>query len=33
LLMPFLQVLLVFVLALIGYTDAWIGIRRRLKKA
>jgi len=25
--------LLVFVLALIGYTDAWIGIRRRLKKA
>ena len=33
LLMPFLQVLLVFVLALIGYTDAWIGFRRRLKKA
>ena len=33
LLMPFLQVLLVMVLALIGYTDAWIGIRRRLKKA
>jgi len=33
LLMPFLQVLLVFVLAMIGYTDAWIGIRRRLKKA
>jgi hypothetical protein len=33
LLMPFLQVLLVIVLAMIGYTDAWIGIRRRLKKA
>ena len=33
LLIPFLQVLLVFVLAMIGYTDAWIGIRRRLKKA
>ena len=33
LLMPFLQVLLVLVLALIGYTDAWIGFRRRLKKA
>ena len=33
LLMPFLQVLLVFALAMIGYTDAWIGIRRRLKKA
>jgi len=33
LLMPFLQVLLVFVLAMIGYTDAWIGIRRRFKKA
>ena len=33
LLMPFLQVLLVFVLALIGYTDAWIEFRRRLKKA
>jgi hypothetical protein len=32
LLMPFLQVLLVIVLAMIGYTDAWIGIRRRLKK-
>jgi len=32
LLMPFLQVLLVFVLALIGYTDAWIGFRR-FKKA
>jgi len=33
LLMPFLQVLLVIVLAMIGYTDAWIEIRRRLKKA
>jgi len=33
LLMPFLQVLLVIVLALIGYTDAWIGFRRRFKKA
>ena len=32
LLMPFLQVLLVFVLALIRYTDAWIGFRR-FKKA
>jgi hypothetical protein len=30
--MPFLQVLLVMVLALIGYTDAWFGFRRRLKK-
>ena len=33
LLMPFLQVLLVIVLALIGYTDAWFGFRRRFKKA
>ena len=33
LLMPFLQVLLVMVLALIGYTDAWIGFRHRFKKA
>jgi hypothetical protein len=33
LLMPFLQVLLVMVLAVIGYTDAWIGFRRRFKKA
>jgi hypothetical protein len=32
-LLPFLQVLLVMVLALIGYTDAWFGFRRRLKKA
>ena len=28
-LLPFLQVLLVVVLALFGYTDAWIGFRRR----
>jgi hypothetical protein len=32
-LMPFLQVLLVIVLAIIGYTDAWIGFRHRFKKA
>ncbi|NQV87832.1 MAG: hypothetical protein HQ492_12230 [Woeseiaceae bacterium] len=32
-LMPFLQVLLIMVLALIGYTDAWISIRRRFKKS
>jgi hypothetical protein len=31
-LMPFLQVLLIMALALIGYTDAWIGFRRRFKK-
>jgi len=31
-LLPFLQVLLVMVLALIGYTDAWFGFRRRFKK-
>jgi len=31
-LLPFLQVLLVMVLALIGYTDAWFDFRRRLKK-
>lgn len=31
-LMPFLQVLLIMVLALIGYTDAWVGFRRRFKK-
>jgi len=30
--LPFLQVLLVMVLAIIGYTDAWFGFRRRLKK-
>lgn len=32
-LLPLLQVLLVMVLALIGYTDAWFGFRRRFKKA
>lgn len=32
-LLPFLQVLLVMVLALIGYTDAWFGFRRRFTKA
>jgi uncharacterized protein YybS (DUF2232 family) len=31
-LMPLLQVLLIMVLALIGYTDAWMGFRRRIKK-
>jgi hypothetical protein len=31
-LMPFLQILLIMVLALIGYADAWISIRRRFKK-
>lgn len=31
-LLPFLQVLLVMVLALIGYSDAWFGFRRRLTK-
>ena len=31
-LLPFLQVLLVFVLALVGYTDAWLGFRRRFEK-
>jgi hypothetical protein len=33
LLMPFLQVLLIIVLAMIGYADAWIVFRRRFKKA
>jgi hypothetical protein len=33
LLMPFLQVLLIIVLAMIGYADAWIGFRHRFKKA
>ncbi len=33
LLLPFLQVLLVLVLAMIGYSDAWIGFRRRFRKA
>ena len=32
-LLPFLQVLLVMVLALIGYSDAWFGFRRRFNKA
>lgn len=32
-LMPFLQVLLMTVLAIVGYTDAWFDFRRRLKKA
>lgn len=32
-LLPFLQVLLVMVLALIGYADAWFGFRRRMIKA
>lgn len=32
-LLPFLQVLLVMVLALVGYTDAWFALRRRFKKA
>lgn len=31
-LLPFLQVLLVMVLALIGYSDAWFGFRRRFTK-
>lgn len=32
-LLPFLQVLLMTVLAVIGYTDAWFGFRGRIKKA
>ncbi len=32
-LLPILQVLLIIVLALIGYTDAWFGIRRRIEKS
>lgn len=32
-LMPFLQVLLMTVLAVVGYTDAWFGFRRRFGKA
>jgi hypothetical protein len=32
-LLPFLQVLLMTVLAVFGYTDAWFGFRRRMKKA
>jgi len=31
--LPFLQVLLVVVLAVIGYTDAWFGFRRRFETA
>jgi hypothetical protein len=32
-LLPFLQVLLVTVLAVLGYMDAWFAFRRRMKKA
>jgi hypothetical protein len=32
-LLPFLQVLLMTALAIIGYMDAWFGFRRRMKKA
>ena len=32
-LLPFLQVLLMTVLAVFGYADAWFGFRRRMKKA
>lgn len=32
-LLPLLQVLLMTALAVIGYTDAWFGFRRRMKKA
>jgi uncharacterized protein YybS (DUF2232 family) len=32
-LLPLLQVLLVSVLAILGYMDAWFGFRRRMKKA
>lgn len=32
-LLPFLQVLLMTVLAVFGYSDAWFGFRRRMKKA
>ncbi len=32
-LLPFLQVLLMTVLAVFGYTDAWFDFRRRMKKA
>ncbi|MBT8101683.1 MAG: hypothetical protein KJO95_01860 [Gammaproteobacteria bacterium] len=32
-LLPFLQVLLMTALAVLGYTDAWFGFRRRRKKA
>ena len=32
-LLPFLQVLLMTALAVLGYTDAWFNFRRRMKKA
>ncbi|MGB5258584.1 MAG: DUF2232 domain-containing protein, partial [Woeseiaceae bacterium] len=32
-LLPFLQVLLMTALAVLGYTDAWFSFRRRMKKA
>lgn len=32
-LLPFLQILLMTALALLGYTDAWFNFRRRMKKA
>jgi len=32
-LLPFLQVLLLTALAVLGYMDAWFGFRRRMKKA
>ncbi|MBT8093068.1 MAG: hypothetical protein KJN77_08530 [Gammaproteobacteria bacterium] len=32
-LLPFLQILLMALLAVLGYTDAWFDIRRRMKKA
>lgn len=32
-LLPFLQVLLMTALAVVGYTDAWFGFRRRMNKA
>ena len=31
-LLPLLQVLLITVLAVLGFTDAWFGYRRRMKK-
>jgi len=31
-LLPFLQILLMTALAVLGYTDAWFGFRRRMKK-
>lgn len=32
-LLPFLQILLMTALAILGYTDAWFNFRRRMKKA